>query len=193
MSRLITSVQALPLCEVKVYYSHESYDDNDVCSDSVVDVHNEGCTLGIVESYIGNEPLEHFISLITDYDAVEQPVWYDLESIDYAIIETTDNNIHFYYSGSCQVYLCVKNVWHDLYDLMSDVEIFQENSFVNPVLGFSKYMDIRDVTEILISSDDFGLKVEDLNDRLLEDYDFMSHVDLDETNDMHIMHVKFNK
>ena len=189
MSRLITSVHDLPVGEVKVFSSKEAYD-NDEVSEFVMDLDEYGYMTGVIESYEGSEPLEYFKTLLSSYNDVEQPQWYEDGAVDYALFEIVEGECNFYRSGGCDIYVKYDNEWVDFYDLMLDDEAdVKDSEFIHPLLGYSKTIPKKYISEIILCTNGCGIKASDLNDRIIEEHDFMTHLSFDENSDIKLMHL----
>ena len=194
MTRLETSWQALPSCDVKVYSSHEIYDSNNEVSDIVIGTGTDLYRFGVLESYNGKSSLEEFESMLNAKE-ISEDYGYNLESIDYAIIEIKEDQSHIdlYSMGDCEIFIKYDNEWFEFYDLMHDeTKIKDSLKCQNELLGYPKELSMTHVKEIILATNSSGLNSIDLNDRIADEHNFMTDVSFDETNDIRVMHIKFS-
>lgn len=190
MSRLITSVHEFPSCYVKVYASKEVHDTENAVATAIVDSNNGVLRFGVAESYNGVKGIEAFEEALNLF-SLEDDFWYDSETIDYAIVEIIDEHTDFYNMGDCETFIRYDNKWFDIYDLILNQQVMLPPQHDSSVLGVPKEIGLPHVSEIILATSSCGVTVEDLNDRITEDRDFMNNISFDDTSDVRLVHVKF--
>lgn len=175
---------------MKVYSSHENYETEDTVADVLVDVNNGVLRLGVVESYAGKKTLDAFEEGLSVF-SLDDSFWFDVETIDYAFMEVYDNNIDFYHMGGCEVFVKYQSIWYDLYDLIFNNIIIITPERNSPILGDAKEAPLSGVSEVILCTSNSGVILEDLQDNIADDRDFLTDLNFDETNDVRVLHAKF--
>lgn len=174
---------------MKVYSSHETYETENAVAGTVVDLNDGVFMFGVIESYNGLEVLEAFKEALT-LSTLDDDFWFDTDVLDYAIVEIDDNNVSFYHVGGCEIYVKYEAIWYDLYDLIMEGMFGAEAEEPVSALGKSAQVDYSKVTEIILATSGCNISVEDLNDRVTEEQNFMTNLSFDEANDIRLVHVK---
>lgn len=184
------SVHEFPSCDVKVYSSHEIHDTENAVADTVMDLNDGVFRFGVMESYDGVDSLNDFKDALSLLHA-DETFWLDHEFLGYAIVEINDYDIDFYHAGDCEIFIKFNGAWLDLYDLIIEGSVLSDVEHFNGLLGDATELTSRNVSEIILATSNSGVTVDDLNDRITEDHNFMTNVSFDETNDVRLVHIKF--